>query len=110
MNRGGGWNNNAANLLPRVQTAEHLFANGSGDAMNEKPFDCVRMKWEIQQKLMRDEAGMTVEERNRHAETLALADPILGPWFHRLKAARPGELSLAEDAAPYRGGGQGGTT
>ena len=67
-----------------------------------KPFDCVQMKWDIQQKLLREEAGLSVEERNRRAEARALADPVLGPWFRQVQAVAGRSLAVAEGKAPYR--------
>lgn len=70
--------------------------------MSEKPFDCVQMKCDIQRKLLREEAGMSVEERNRRAEEIALADPVLGPWFRRVLAAQRPVLTVAEEAPSYQ--------
>lgn len=75
--------------------------------MSTKPksFDCIRMKDEIQRRLMAEQAGMTLAERQRDMETRILADPILGPWFLRLGAASTPGLTLAEEPPPYRAGG-----
>lgn len=69
-----------------------------------KDFDCVRMKNEIQRKLMAEQAGMSIEQRRRHMEARIAADPTLGPWFQRLRAAQRPPLTVAEDAPPYRAG------
>jgi hypothetical protein len=61
----------------------------------EKAFDCVEMKAEIQNQLVREVAELGEEEaRKRRAERLAL-DPILS-GFLRKKAGREG----ATEAAP----------
>jgi predicted nucleotidyltransferase len=58
--------------------------------MSTRPtdFDCVRMKNEIQRQLMAEQAGMSVAERRHDMEVRIAADPILGPWFRRVKAAQ----------------------
>jgi len=66
-----------------------------------KQFDCVRMKNEIQEKLVAEQAGMNLVERQRDMETRILADPILGPWFRRLKLASQPEMMIADDPAHY---------
>jgi hypothetical protein len=69
----------------------------------KKKFDCVQMKRDIQHKLMREEQGLSVEERNRRTEQKVLADPILGPWFRKVKARQPAAPSaVAEGRAVYR--------
>jgi hypothetical protein len=51
-----------------------------------KDFDCVRMKWDIQQKLLSEERSLGHEEaRRRRAERLR-GDPVLGPFLQRVEA------------------------
>jgi hypothetical protein len=44
----------------------------------EKAFDCVAMKWDIQQKLLQEEAQLGKEEAARRRRERLLQDPILG--------------------------------
>ena len=67
-----------------------------------KDFDCVRMKNQIQRELMAAQAGMELAERQRDMEDRILADPILGPWFQRMKTPPRCELGVAETSSPYR--------
>lgn len=51
-----------------------------------KDFDCVQMKWEIQQKLLEEERQVGKDEaRTRRAQRLR-DDPILGPFLKRIEA------------------------
>ena len=52
--------------------------------MKNKKFDCVQMKHEIQQKLMKETAGLTAEERNQRLEESLAKDPILGPFVKKI--------------------------
>jgi len=56
----------------------------------KKEFDCVQMKHDIQQKLMKENAGLSAKERNRRLEQALAADPILGPFIKRLNAKKKG--------------------
>lgn len=53
--------------------------------MREKGFDCVRMKDEIQQKILQEMAGLSPEDWRNKTEEHILADPILGPFWRRAK-------------------------
>jgi hypothetical protein len=58
--------------------------------MKKKNFDCVQMKHEIQKKLMKQTAGLTLEERNRRLEKSLASNPILGPFLKKVSAAKKG--------------------
>ena len=45
--------------------------------MKEKVFDCVQMKSDIQQRLLKEMAGLSLEERRRRLEDQVAANPIL---------------------------------
>jgi hypothetical protein len=49
--------------------------------MKKKKFDCVQMKHEIQQQLMKEFEGLSYEEQWAITEKRVLADPILGPFW-----------------------------
>jgi hypothetical protein len=51
-----------------------------------KDFDCVQMKWDIQQKLLEEERLLGREEAHRRQDERVRANPILGPLLQRLKA------------------------
>ncbi|NOS99902.1 MAG: hypothetical protein HOP29_04685 [Phycisphaerales bacterium] len=59
-----------------------------------KEFDCVRMKHEIQQRLLEEMSRLGAEEHRRLTEERILADPILSRFCRRLpqptKADEPG--------------------
>lgn len=70
-----------------------------------KTFDCVQMKHDIQRKLMKEEAGLSWQERNKRAQDKILADPILGPWFQKLleKQESPRTFGRVAEARPAYG-------
>ena len=56
----------------------------------EKTFDCVEMKAEIQERLLRESTDLGEEEaRKRRAERLS-RDPILGGFLRKKKAMQHG--------------------
>lgn len=50
-----------------------------------KDFDCVQMKWDIQQKLQEEERLLGKEEARRIQDKRVRKDPILGPFLRRLE-------------------------
>lgn len=58
----------------------------------KKAFDCVEMKAEIQERLLRESTDLGEEEaRKRRAERLS-RDPILGGFLRKKKAMRQGVM------------------
>ena len=50
-----------------------------------KTFDCVKMKWEIQEKIAKEFKGMPEEKaRKIQAERIA-KNPILGPFLEKVR-------------------------
>ena len=52
----------------------------------EKDFDCVQMKWEIQQRLLDEFRGMNPAEARRIQKQRVSDDPLLGPFLRRVAA------------------------
>ena len=52
-----------------------------------KTFDCVQMKWGIQERIERELAGLTSEDRRLAGERRVQDDPILGPFLRSLAAS-----------------------
>ena len=50
-----------------------------------KDFDCVQMKWDIQQKLLEEERELGQEEAHRRQDERVRNNPILGPFLRRLE-------------------------
>ncbi len=50
----------------------------------KKDFDCVEMKWKIQQDLLREEQELGREEAKKRRKQRVLDDPILGPFLAKL--------------------------
>ena len=56
--------------------------------MKNKKFDCVQMKWDIQQQMRKEFAGVP-EDQARDIQMRRVAkDPILGPLYQRLAAEK----------------------
>lgn len=51
-----------------------------------KDFDCVQMKWDIQQKLLQEELELGREKARQRREDRLRGDPILGPFLRRIEA------------------------
>jgi len=63
-----------------------------------KDFDCVQMKWKIQEQLAKEFAGVPEEEAQRRLNERVRADPILGPFLKRVQDVsrarlRPGRVT-----------------
>ena len=54
----------------------------------KKDFDCVEMKWKIQQDLLREEQELGREEAKKRRRQRVLDDPILGPFLAKLTNKR----------------------
>jgi hypothetical protein len=51
-----------------------------------KDFDCVQMKWDIQQKLLEEERLLGQEEAHRRRNERVRNHPVLGPFLQRMEA------------------------
>ena len=58
--------------------------------MKKKAFDCVQMKWDIQQKEAAEFAGVSEEEKRRILDQRIANNPILGPFLRRVRDAEDG--------------------
>jgi len=54
--------------------------------MKDKEFDCVQMKWDIQQKLLEEQRQFGRGEARRRRDEWLRNDPILGPFLQRIEA------------------------
>lgn len=53
-----------------------------------KTFDCVKMKWDIQQQIRKEFAGVPEAEAHERQMRQVARDPILGPLYQRLTARK----------------------
>jgi hypothetical protein len=53
-----------------------------------KRFDCVRMKWDIQQQIRKEFAGVSEAEAHEIQMRQVAEDRILGPFYKRLAAQK----------------------
>ena len=58
--------------------------------MKKKKFDCVQMKHDIQQKLLKQTSGLSAEERNRRLDKALAANHILGPFLQKISTSKKG--------------------
>ena len=54
----------------------------------KKKFDCVKMKWDIQQKLLKEMKGLSPEEQARFTENRIMSDPILARIWKKAQRSR----------------------
>ena len=57
--------------------------------MKTKPFDCVEMKRQIQERLLKEDAALSASQRRARARERIEADPILGPVWRRARRILP---------------------
>lgn len=67
--------------------------------MKKKGFDCVAMKHEIQQRIAQETRGMTDEEKRRWTAERIAGNPILGPYWAKLRRQQGSGL-MAEEGPP----------
>jgi len=53
-----------------------------------KKFDCVKMKWDIQQQILREFAGVPDQEAHRIQMDQVMQDPILGPFYRKVRSVK----------------------
>jgi hypothetical protein len=61
--------------------------------MKHKGFDCVQMKWDIQQRLLEEETRLGRVEARRLQDERVRSNPILGPFLQRLEARERKQVS-----------------
>jgi len=71
--------------------------------MKKKRFDCVAMKHEIQQRIAEETRAMTDEEKRRWTRQKIAGDPILGPYWAKLRKVRGSGLIAKESGSVYVG-------
>jgi len=55
--------------------------------MKNKKFDCVKMKWDIQQEIAKESSGISDEQSHRIQMQKVMQNPILGPFYKKLHRA-----------------------
>ena len=53
-----------------------------------KKFDCVRMKWDIQQQIQKEYAGLSDQEAHRIQMEKVMQNPILGPFCRKVRSSK----------------------
>jgi hypothetical protein len=56
--------------------------------VKNKKFDCVQMKWEIQQQILKEFAGVPDAQARQIQMRRVMEDPILGPLYKGLMAPK----------------------
>ena len=51
----------------------------------DKKFDCVQMKWNIQERIRKEFVGLTELEMHRREEEKVKRNPILGPFLGKVR-------------------------
>jgi len=65
----------------------------------DKRFDCVQMKWDIQQKIAKEFAGFPDEKLNRVQMERINRNPILGPFLNKVCTSKRREI---QESAPIK--------
>lgn len=70
--------------------------------MSERSFDCLRMKSEIQERLLDELQGLTPREQRRWIDQRLSASPVFGPMWARLKreTAQQGSSPATSGGSP----------
>ncbi len=55
----------------------------------KKKFDCVKMKWDIQQKILKEMKGVPPEKQRAMMIERIQSDPILGPVWRKARRKTP---------------------
>lgn len=55
----------------------------------KKSFDCVEMKWEIQQRILAEKRNLDPAEARRLQREEIEQDPVLGPFLKKVREIRP---------------------
>jgi hypothetical protein len=53
-----------------------------------KKFDCVRMKWDIQQQIQKDYEGFSDQEAHKIQMDKVMRNPILGPFYRKVRSVK----------------------
>jgi hypothetical protein len=53
-----------------------------------KKFDCVRMKWEIQQEISREFSKATDAEAHKTQISQVINSPLLGPFYKKMRVSK----------------------
>ncbi len=68
--------------------------------VKKKEFDCVRMKHEIQEQILREFAGMSPDQQRRRTREMIESEPVLGKWWKRATVGIPDkEYAIDEESA-----------
>jgi len=59
--------------------------------MKPKSFDCVKMKQDIQEAILREMGGTTPEQFRKRSEELIASDPVLGHLWRNRKSRDEGQ-------------------
>jgi hypothetical protein len=51
-----------------------------------KKFDCVQMKWDIQQRIQKEYKGLPKQEAHKKQMEQVNKNPILGPFLKRVRS------------------------
>jgi hypothetical protein len=52
--------------------------------MTKKKFDCIKMKHDIQKKIIKEMKGLTPEQQRRKVQKDIESDPVFGPLVKKL--------------------------
>ncbi|MBA7686373.1 hypothetical protein ES703_94817 [subsurface metagenome] len=56
--------------------------------MKNKKFDCVQMKWDIQQQIAEESSGLSDAEAHKVQIDKVVQNPILGPFYKKVRSVK----------------------
>jgi hypothetical protein len=62
----------------------------------EEAFDCVKMKWEIQEKIAKEFKGMPQEKARKIQDERVAKNPILGPFLKKVRELQAQQYRTAD--------------
>ena len=58
--------------------------------MKDKKFDCVKMKWDIQKKLLAEYSGVPDDQAHQRQMEKVRKNSLLGPFLDKLQTVKTG--------------------
>ena len=68
--------------------------------MKTKSFDCVKMKHDIQQQILQELTGLSLEQQRKRSQQLIESDPILARLWRRTRPAAPAPRTDTHPSQP----------
>ena len=68
----------------------------------KKTFDCVKMKWDIQQNLLTEYEGLSLTDRKKLMSQKISTAPTIAEWLKKVEVHHISEAKVAEKSPEYK--------